>query len=85
MQRVSLLLIYVIETQPGNVKRPCLRGVKGGRIEFWRRLCMSRSRGKSLHSFYNRVYRPSCTLDTIPPRSASRQCLASPGLLDHCM
>jgi hypothetical protein len=25
---------------------------------------MSRSRGKSLDSFYNRVYRPSCTLDT---------------------
>jgi hypothetical protein len=31
---------------------------------------MSRSRGKSLDSSYNLVYRPSCTLDTIPPRSS---------------
>jgi hypothetical protein len=34
---------------------------------------MSRSRGKSLDSFYNRVYRPSCTLYTIPPRSSFSQ------------
>jgi hypothetical protein len=31
---------------------------------------MSRLRGRSLESFYNRVYRPSCTLDTILPRSS---------------
>jgi hypothetical protein len=31
---------------------------------------MSRSRGKSCDSFYNRVYRPACTLDTIPPPSS---------------
>jgi hypothetical protein len=75
--RVGLLLNYLIGTQPGRVK--------GGRIEFWRRLCMSRSRGKSLDSFYNRVHHPFCTLETIPPGPASRYCLANPGLLDHCM
>jgi hypothetical protein len=70
VQRVGLLLIYLIETQPGNIDRPRLPAVvKGGRIEFFRRLFMSRSRGKSLDSFYNRVYRLSCTLETIPPRS----------------
>jgi hypothetical protein len=31
---------------------------------------MSRSRSKFLDSFYNPVHRPSCTLDTIPPRSS---------------
>jgi hypothetical protein len=39
-------------------------GVRGVPIEFWRRLYMSRSRGKFLDSIYNRVYRPSGTLDT---------------------
>jgi hypothetical protein len=72
VQRVGLLLIFLIGTQPGNAERPRLRGVKGGRIEFWRRLCLSRSRGKSFDSFYNRVYRPSCTLDPIPPGPAFR-------------
>jgi hypothetical protein len=38
VQRVGLLLIFLIETQPGNVERPRWRGVKGGRMEFWRRL-----------------------------------------------
>jgi hypothetical protein len=45
-----------IGIQPGNAQRPPLRGVKGGRIEFWRRLCMSRSRGKSLDSLSPFVY-----------------------------
>jgi hypothetical protein len=31
MQRVGLLLIYLIGTQPGIAGRPRLRGVKGGR------------------------------------------------------
>jgi hypothetical protein len=63
VQRVDLLLIYLIGT---------LRGVRGGRLELWRRIFMSRSRGKSLDSFYNRVYRLSCTLDTIPLGPAFR-------------
>jgi hypothetical protein len=39
VQRVGLLLIYLIGTQPGNAERLRLRGVKGGRMKFWRRLC----------------------------------------------
>jgi hypothetical protein len=44
---------------------------------------MSRSRGKSFDSFYNRVYRPSCTLDTILPQSSFSivSCLSRPAEL----
>jgi hypothetical protein len=39
VQTVELLLIYLIETQPGNAERSRLRGVRGGRIEFWQSIC----------------------------------------------
>jgi hypothetical protein len=46
---------------------------------------MSRSRGKSLDSFYNRrVYRPSCTLDTIQYNTPSVQLLGSVSLVQAC-
>jgi hypothetical protein len=53
-------------------------GVRYSRIEFWRRLCMSRSRGKSLNSFYNRVYRPS------GHNTPSVQLLGSVSLVQAC-
>jgi hypothetical protein len=42
---------------------------------------MSRSRGKSLDSFYNR---PSCTLDTILPRFSFSESLSSISLVQAC-
>jgi hypothetical protein len=41
---------------PGNAEWLRSRGVKSDRIEFWRRLCMSRTRGNSLDSFNNRSH-----------------------------
>jgi hypothetical protein len=38
VQRVGLLLIYLVGTQPGNAEQPRKRGTKGGRIEFGRRI-----------------------------------------------
>jgi hypothetical protein len=37
VQRVGLLSIYLIGTQPSNAERPRWHGVRGSRIEFWRR------------------------------------------------
>jgi hypothetical protein len=52
VQRIGLLLIYLIGSQPGNVERPRKRGVRSGRTEFWRSLCMP---GLEVDSFVHEV------------------------------